>query len=36
MFDEVMPEFRKMWSQDSYSFDGRFFSMPERVLPSRT
>jgi len=34
MFDEVMPEFRKMWSQDSYSFDGRFFSMPPRnVLP---
>ncbi len=34
MFDEVMPEFRKMWSQDAYSFDGRFFSMPERnVLP---
>jgi alkanesulfonate monooxygenase SsuD/methylene tetrahydromethanopterin reductase-like flavin-dependent oxidoreductase (luciferase family) len=34
MFDEVMPEFAKMWSQDSYSFDGRFFSMPERnVLP---
>ncbi len=34
MFDEVMPEFRKMWSQDSYSFEGRFFSMPERnVLP---
>ena len=34
MFDEVMPEFRKMWGQDSYSFDGRFFSMPERnVLP---
>jgi alkanesulfonate monooxygenase SsuD/methylene tetrahydromethanopterin reductase-like flavin-dependent oxidoreductase (luciferase family) len=34
MFDEVMPEFRKMWSQDSYSFDGQFFSMPERnVLP---
>ncbi len=34
MFDEVMPEFKKMWSQDSYSFDGRFFSMPERnVLP---
>lgn len=34
MFDEVMPEFRKMWSQDHYSFDGRFFSMPERnVLP---
>jgi alkanesulfonate monooxygenase SsuD/methylene tetrahydromethanopterin reductase-like flavin-dependent oxidoreductase (luciferase family) len=34
MFDEVMPEFRRMWSQDSYSFDGRFFTMPERnVLP---
>ncbi len=34
MFDEVMPEFRKMWSQDAYGFDGRFFSMPERnVLP---
>jgi alkanesulfonate monooxygenase SsuD/methylene tetrahydromethanopterin reductase-like flavin-dependent oxidoreductase (luciferase family) len=34
MFDEVMPEFRKMWAQDSYSFEGRFFSMPERnVLP---
>jgi alkanesulfonate monooxygenase SsuD/methylene tetrahydromethanopterin reductase-like flavin-dependent oxidoreductase (luciferase family) len=34
MFDEVMPEFRKMWSQDRYSFNGRFFSMPERnVLP---
>jgi alkanesulfonate monooxygenase SsuD/methylene tetrahydromethanopterin reductase-like flavin-dependent oxidoreductase (luciferase family) len=34
MFDEVMPEFRKMWGQDSYSFDGRFFSMPERnILP---
>lgn len=34
MFDEVMPEFKKMWAQDSYSFDGRFFTMPERnVLP---
>ena len=34
MFDEVMPEFRKMWSQDATRFDGRFFSMPERnVLP---
>ncbi|HVX18204.1 MAG TPA: LLM class flavin-dependent oxidoreductase [Acidimicrobiales bacterium] len=34
MFDEVMPEFRKMWAQDSYSFEGRFFAMPERnVLP---
>ncbi|MEO9223639.1 MAG: LLM class flavin-dependent oxidoreductase [Acidimicrobiales bacterium] len=34
MFDEVMPEFAKMWRQDSYSFDGKFFTMPERdVLP---
>jgi alkanesulfonate monooxygenase SsuD/methylene tetrahydromethanopterin reductase-like flavin-dependent oxidoreductase (luciferase family) len=34
MFDEVMPEFKKMWRQDAYRFDGRFFSMPERnVLP---
>ena len=34
MFDEVMPQFRKMWSQDKYSFEGRFFTMPERnVLP---
>lgn len=34
MFDEVIPEFAKMWRQDSYSFDGRFYSMPERdVLP---
>ena len=34
MFDEVMPEFRKMWSQDSYSFEGRYFCMPARnVLP---
>ena len=34
MFDEVMPEFKKMWRQGSYSFDGQFFSMPPRnVLP---
>jgi alkanesulfonate monooxygenase SsuD/methylene tetrahydromethanopterin reductase-like flavin-dependent oxidoreductase (luciferase family) len=34
MFDEVIGEFRKMWSQEVYSHDGRFFSMPERnVLP---
>ena len=34
MWDEVMPEFKKMWGQEKYSFDGRFFSMPERnVLP---
>ena len=34
MFDEVIGQFRHMWANDSYSFDGRFFSMPERnVLP---
>ena len=34
MFDEVIGEFRKMWSRRTYSFDGQFFSMPERnVLP---
>jgi alkanesulfonate monooxygenase SsuD/methylene tetrahydromethanopterin reductase-like flavin-dependent oxidoreductase (luciferase family) len=35
MFDEVVGEFRKMWSRDEYpGFDGQFFSMPARnVLP---
>ena len=34
MFDEVLPLFPKMWSDETFSFDGRFFSMPERnVLP---
>jgi alkanesulfonate monooxygenase SsuD/methylene tetrahydromethanopterin reductase-like flavin-dependent oxidoreductase (luciferase family) len=34
MFDEVIGEFRRMWSQSDYSFEGRFFSMPTRnVLP---
>ncbi|MCU1460461.1 MAG: Luciferase-like, subgroup [Acidimicrobiales bacterium] len=34
MFDEVVPQFRRMWSETNYSFDGKFFSMPERnVLP---
>ncbi|MDQ6698309.1 MAG: LLM class flavin-dependent oxidoreductase [Actinomycetota bacterium] len=34
MFDEVVPEFRRMWAETDYSFDGRFFSMPPRnVLP---
>src|ERR1700694_4981655 len=32
MFDEVVPEFKKMWSQTEYSFQGRFFSMPPRKL----
>lgn len=34
MFDEVLPLFPRMWSETDFSFDGRFFSMPERnVLP---
>ncbi|HML00492.1 MAG TPA: LLM class flavin-dependent oxidoreductase [Acidimicrobiales bacterium] len=34
MFDEVLPEILRMWREDRYSFDGRFFSVPERnVLP---
>ncbi|MFO7589909.1 MAG: LLM class flavin-dependent oxidoreductase [Acidimicrobiia bacterium] len=34
MLDEVMPEFKKMWSSNEYSFEGEFFSMPPRnVLP---
>jgi alkanesulfonate monooxygenase SsuD/methylene tetrahydromethanopterin reductase-like flavin-dependent oxidoreductase (luciferase family) len=35
MFDEVVGEFRKMWSAGEYpGHDGRFFSMPARnVLP---
>jgi alkanesulfonate monooxygenase SsuD/methylene tetrahydromethanopterin reductase-like flavin-dependent oxidoreductase (luciferase family) len=34
MFDEVIPEFKKMWKDAPYSFEGKYFSMPERnVLP---
>jgi alkanesulfonate monooxygenase SsuD/methylene tetrahydromethanopterin reductase-like flavin-dependent oxidoreductase (luciferase family) len=34
MFDEAIVEFKRMWSDEEYSFDGRFFSMPTRnVLP---
>jgi alkanesulfonate monooxygenase SsuD/methylene tetrahydromethanopterin reductase-like flavin-dependent oxidoreductase (luciferase family) len=34
MLDEVMPEFKKMWRENSYSFKGKYFSMPPRnVLP---
>lgn len=34
MFDEVMPEFKRMWREEPYSFEGRFFSMPPRnILP---
>ena len=34
MFDEVIGEFKHMWASESYSFDGKYWSMPERnVLP---
>jgi alkanesulfonate monooxygenase SsuD/methylene tetrahydromethanopterin reductase-like flavin-dependent oxidoreductase (luciferase family) len=34
MLDEVVPEFKKMWRENEYSFDGKFFTMPRRnVLP---
>ncbi len=34
MFDEAIVEFKRMWRDGTYSFDGEFFSMPERnVLP---
>lgn len=34
MFDEVLAELPKMWADDKYSYDGTYFSMPERnVLP---
>jgi alkanesulfonate monooxygenase SsuD/methylene tetrahydromethanopterin reductase-like flavin-dependent oxidoreductase (luciferase family) len=34
MVDEVLPQFKRMWTETDYSFDGRFFSMPPRnVLP---
>src|SRR5438309_7855044 len=34
MFDEVVPQFKRMWRETEYSFEGRFFSMPPRnVLP---
>jgi alkanesulfonate monooxygenase SsuD/methylene tetrahydromethanopterin reductase-like flavin-dependent oxidoreductase (luciferase family) len=34
MFDEVIVEFKRMWKDEEYSFDGQFFSMPTRnVLP---
>jgi alkanesulfonate monooxygenase SsuD/methylene tetrahydromethanopterin reductase-like flavin-dependent oxidoreductase (luciferase family) len=34
MFDEVIVEFRRMWSETDYSHDGTHFSMPTRnVLP---
>ncbi|ONH21815.1 LLM class flavin-dependent oxidoreductase [Pseudofrankia asymbiotica] len=34
MFDEVVAELPKMWKDEPYSHEGRFFTMPERnVLP---
>ena len=34
MYDEVIVEFKKMWANGKYKFDGQFFTMPERnVLP---
>ncbi len=34
IFDEVMPEFLKMWERPDYSFDGKYFQMPARdVIP---
>jgi len=34
MVDEVLPEFKKMWRENEYSFDGKYFSLPSRnVLP---
>src|SRR5262245_31161932 len=34
MFDEALREILRMWREPRYSYDGRFFSMPERtVLP---
>ena len=28
MFDEVVGQFRHMWSDGEYGYDGKFFSMP--------
>lgn len=34
MWDETIGEFLKMWKEPSYSYEGKFFRMPERnVLP---
>jgi alkanesulfonate monooxygenase SsuD/methylene tetrahydromethanopterin reductase-like flavin-dependent oxidoreductase (luciferase family) len=34
MFDEVVGQIPRMWRKEKYSYDGKFFSMPERnVLP---
>ena len=36
MFDEVVPQFRRMWAETDYSFDGKFFSMPPRGTSCRS
>jgi alkanesulfonate monooxygenase SsuD/methylene tetrahydromethanopterin reductase-like flavin-dependent oxidoreductase (luciferase family) len=34
MWDETLPQIVRMWKEDEYSHDGKFFSMPtRRVLP---
>ncbi len=34
MYDESLPQILRMWKETRYSYQGRFFSMPERnVLP---
>src|SRR6476620_3007244 len=34
MIDEVLPQFKRMWAENEFRFDGEFFSMPPRnVLP---
>lgn len=32
MWDEVIPEFLKIWSSDEYQFQGKYFDMPERNI----
>src|SRR5689334_1665285 len=34
MLDEVIPQFKHMWRENAYSFEGKYFSLPPRnVLP---
>ncbi|HVM97459.1 MAG TPA: LLM class flavin-dependent oxidoreductase [Candidatus Acidoferrales bacterium] len=34
MFDESLPQILRMWKEEKYSYNGKYFSMPERnVLP---
>jgi len=34
MYDEALPQILRMWKEEAYAYEGRFFSMPERkVLP---